>query len=126
MMPGTIDVLLVDEDAEVLDLTATFLEQKSDRIAVETETEPERAADRAVEGGFDCVVSDYRMPGMNGVELCAAIRDRRDLPFFLFTAASRSETGADALKGDAVGHVRKGAGTTHYDDLVEGIEAAFE
>lgn len=124
-MTETIDVLLVDEDEEVLELAETFLERKSQHIAAETETNPAAAIDRTIEEGFDCVVSDYRMPEMNGVELCAAIREHAEIPFFLFTAASDEETD-DALDAGVTGHVQKGAGTGHYDELVEGIEAAFE
>lgn len=123
-MSDTIDVLLVDEDEETLGLARTFLERKSDRIAVETETDAATAVDRAVEGGFACVVSDYRMPEMDGVELCAAIHEDEPLPFFLFTAASTVET--DHEDAAVTGYVQKGAGTDHYDELVERIEAQFE
>jgi DNA-binding NtrC family response regulator len=125
-MGEMIDVLVVDEDEEVLDLTSTFLERKSDRIAVETEHHPPTAADRAVEEGFDCVVSDFRMPEMNGMELFETIHERTELPFFLFTAAAGTETGADALDAGVAGFIQKGAGTDHYDELVEGIETAVE
>jgi CheY-like chemotaxis protein len=125
-MGETIDVLVVDEDEEVLELTSTFLERKGDRLAVETEEHPPTAADRAVEEGFDCVVSDYRMPEMNGIELFEAIQERTELPFFLFTAAAGEETGQDALDAGVSGFIQKGAGTEHYDELVEGIEAAVE
>lgn len=124
-MSDDIDVLLVDEDDEVLELTETFLTKKSDRIAVGIETDPEQAVERTVEGGFDCVVSDYRMPGLNGIELCTEVQTRVDVPFFVFTAASREEISDD---GDTAvtGYIQKGAGTAHYDELVEQIEAEFE
>lgn len=124
-MSDSIDVLLVDEDEEVLDLTETFLRKKSDRVGVGTETDPPRAVERTVEDGFDCVVSDYRMPGMNGVELCAEIRSHVDVPFFLFTAASPGEIDDDQLDEAVTGYIQKGAGTTHYDELVDSIEAVF-
>jgi len=125
-MSDSIDVLLVDEDEEVLDLTKTFLDKKSDRIDVDTETDAAQAVERAAESGVDCVVSDYRMPGMNGVELCAEIRARADVPFFLFTAASTGEIDDSRLEKAVTGYIQKGAGTDHYDELVAGIEDAFE
>lgn len=122
-MNERIDVLLVDEDEEVLYLTKTFLERKSERIAAETETDPKKAVERVVSEGFDCVVSDFRMPEMNGVELAVAIDEQASRPFFLFTAATEEDIDdASAVTGQ----VQKGAGTDHYDELVERIEAAFE
>lgn len=125
-MGETIDALVVDEDPEVLELTGTFLERKSDRISVVTEQSAVRAADRAVEEGFDCIVSDYRMPELNGIELYETVRARDDIPFFLFTGVSDTEIGEKAREAGVSGVVRKGAGTDHYDDLVEQIEAAVE
>ncbi|MFC7059508.1 response regulator [Halovenus salina] len=122
-MTDSTDVLLVDEDTETLELAATFLERKGNNIAAESETDPETAVDRAVDEDFDCVVSDYRMPELNGVELCRAIREHEPLPFFLFTAVSESELEDE---GVVTGVVRKGAGTGHYDELVEQIETTVE
>lgn len=122
-MTDSIDVLLVDEDEEVLDLTKTFLENDSERITADTETDPSLAVDRTVEEGFDCVVSDYRMPEMDGIELCGAIHDEAAVPFFLFTAASEGEVGDS--REDVTGYVQKGVGTAHYEELAERIEAAF-
>ncbi|MFB6298478.1 MAG: response regulator [Salinirussus sp.] len=120
-----IRVLVVDEDEEVLDLTATFLERESDRIEAVTEADPEAAAGRADTEDVDAVVSDYRMPRVDGLDLCAAVRDDDpDLPFFLFTGSTDDETQAEAEAAGVTGLVGKGAGTDHYVDLVERIEAA--
>jgi len=125
-MSGTIDVLVVDEDPEVLELTGTFLERKSAGIAVETEQNARAAVDRAATGEFDCVVSDYRMPEMDGLELFEAVGERRDVPFVMFTAEADNETGEEALAKGVAGFVEKRVGTEHYDELVEHIESAVE
>jgi len=123
---ATIEVLLVDEDTEMLELTETFLERKSDRIVVRTETDPERAIDRVPREEIDCVVSDFRMPRIDGIELFERLRaDGLDVPFFLFTAADRHvETRAE--DAGVTGYVQKGSGTDHYTDLATRIEAAVE
>jgi len=124
-MVGQIRVLAVDEDPDVLELTETFLRRESDRLAVETETSASAALERVTDGEFDCVVSDYRMPEMDGLELFEEIRETDpDIPFFLFTAAADRETSEAALSAGVSGFVRKGAGTEHYEELADLITDA--
>jgi len=121
-----ITVLVVDEDPELLELTETFLERGADEITVETETDTGTAIDRARNGAIDCVVSDFRMPGMDGIELFEELCTHRpQLPFFLFTAADRDVEAAAAEAG-VTGYVQKGSGTDHYDQLTEQILAAVD
>ena len=75
-MPESIAVLLVDEDTDVLELTQTFLEREDEGLDVSTETSSEAALTRLEDGSFDCVVSDYNMPGMTGIEFMEAVRER--------------------------------------------------
>lgn len=116
-----IEVLLVDEDESVLDITQTFLERQ-DGLTVSTETDPTVAADRVGGGEFDAVVSDLSMPGLNGLELCQRIRDTgRDAPFLLFTGRDEEEI-ADREGADCpTAVVRKSTGTDQYERLAEHI-----
>lgn len=126
-MTPAIEVLVVDEDEDMLDLTDTFLERESDEIDVTTETQPQKAAERVENGAFDCVVSDLRMPEMDGIELCQRLRESySELPFFLFTAANLEDIESDPGSEQLNGIVQKGTGTDHYTDLAERIEAAVE
>ena len=81
-----VSVLHVDDEAAFTDLVATFLEREDERLAVVTE---QSAADglAALDGGdIDCIVSDYQMPGTDGIEFLEAVREEHpDLPFILFT-----------------------------------------
>ena len=53
-------------------------------MAVDTTTSPLNALDRLSEG-FDCLVSDYQMPKMNGIELARRVRQRSKVPFIIYT-----------------------------------------
>ena len=78
-------ILVVDDDAEVRHVTASFL---NDFGYDETEAADGRAALALMEQGerFDLVVADRAMPGMTGVELAAAIRQRfSGVPVLLLT-----------------------------------------
>ncbi len=78
-------ILVVDDDAEVRHVTASFL---NDFGYTETEASDGRAALALMEQGhsFDLVVADLAMPGMTGVELATAIRQRfSGVPVLLLT-----------------------------------------
>jgi CheY-like chemotaxis protein len=126
-MAETITVLLVDEDTEVLELTQTFLEREDDALDVETVTSAPAALDRLESTSFDCVVSDYSMPDMTGVEFLEAVRERSSgLPFFFFTGKDSAEIEAVAESADITGYVQKGTGTERYGELAREIRAAVE
>lgn len=84
--PDTIRVLHVDDEPDLADLTATYLEREDERFTVETETRASRGLDRLDNEDYDCVVSDYNMPGMDGIEFLETVREEYpNLPFILFT-----------------------------------------
>jgi CheY-like chemotaxis protein/two-component sensor histidine kinase len=78
-------ILVVDDDPEVRHVTASFL---NDFGYSETEAPDGRSALALMEQGhsFDLVVADLAMPGMTGVELATAIRQRfSGVPVLLLT-----------------------------------------
>ncbi|MFB6189437.1 MAG: response regulator [Halapricum sp.] len=126
-MAGTITVLLVDEDTEVLELTQTFLEREDAALDVHTETSAPAALDRLESEPFDCVVSDYSMPSMTGIEFLEAVREESPgLPFFFFTGKDSAEIDAAAGETDVTGYVQKGTGIERYGELASEIKDAVE
>ncbi len=60
---------------------------------------------------YDCVVSEYRLPDRDGIELLRAVRDQSfDLPFLLFT-----DDGDESVASDA----SQPASRTTYEDTLE-------
>lgn len=73
-------VLLVDDEPAILQaLVRTLRRGAADGLwqplRIETFTDPAAALARAREQNFALVISDFRMPGMNGAQLLAALRE---------------------------------------------------
>ncbi|WP_439026810.1 PAS domain S-box protein [Haloarchaeobius sp. DT45] len=125
-MSGPIRVLHVDDDPALLDLTKTMLEREHDDFVVETETAVD-AALALLDGdtSFDCIVSDYDMPGMDGLTFLAAVQERHhDLPFILFTGKGSEEIASRAISAGVTEYLQKGGGTDRYLVLANRIENA--
>jgi PAS domain S-box-containing protein len=124
-MPQSIHVLHVDDEPGIVDLTATCLERENDRIDVRTANNPDDAlaivADDDV--GIDCIVSDYEMPGRNGIELLKAVRETHPkLPFVLYTGKGSEEVASEAISAGVTDYLQKETGTDQYTVLANRIK----
>ncbi|MBX0321406.1 PAS domain S-box protein [Halomicroarcula sp. F13] len=127
MAAGDIHVLHVDDDPSITDLAATMLERDSD-IRVTTRNDPEAVLDRFEAAEFDCVVSDYEMPEMDGLELYERLSgqfDHADFPYILFTGRGSESIAADALNAGVTGYLQKG-GPEQYDLLANRVHNATD
>lgn len=80
-------VLVVDDEAHVVNVVAIKLRRAG--IEVLTAMDGQEAIEVALEYRPDVIVTDYRMPLMNGLELCKRLRgmaETRDIPVILLTA----------------------------------------
>lgn len=123
-MGESIRVLYVDDDPAP-DLTVESLGREDDRLEVVTESSVDDALVRLGDDptAVDCVVSDYDLPDMTGVEFVERIRalfPDRSLPIVLFTSERGEEIAANALNAGATGYVPKGEPDS-VDRLIERI-----
>ncbi len=124
-MANNIRVLLVDDDADVAELTATYLERVNDRITILQERSPSDGLASLGGGNIDCIVSDYDMPETNGLEFLEAVRDvESDLPFILFTGKGSEEIASEAISVGVTDYLQKVGGSEQYEMLANRIENA--
>jgi PAS domain S-box-containing protein len=122
---SSIQVLLVDDREPVADLTETYLERISDTISVCIEESAKDGLARFQTGSFDCVVSDYEMPGSDGLEFLDNVRELEpDLPFVLFTGKGSEEIASEAISAGVTDYIQKGSGSERYEVLANRIENA--
>ncbi len=100
--PSTARILLVDDNAHGLSARKTVLEELGHRIA--TAASGPDALDQFARQKFDLVVTDYKMPRMDGVELIARLRKQSpELPIILISGfvdslgLNEDSTGADVV-----------------------------
>jgi CheY-like chemotaxis protein len=80
-----IRVLHVDDAPDFASVAAEFL-QRARELTVETATSANEGLDQLADHEFDCIVSDYDMPGQNGIEFLETVREGYPcLPFILYT-----------------------------------------
>jgi PAS domain S-box-containing protein len=126
-MGESISVLHVDDEPSFADMVATFLKREDDRFTVENATRASVGVDQLLENGFDCVVSDYDMPGQNGIEFLENVREMYpDLPFLLFTGKGSEEVASEAITAGATDYIQKGTGTEQYRLLANRIQNLVE
>ncbi|MFX0114667.1 MAG: response regulator [Candidatus Hodarchaeota archaeon] len=82
----TTRILFVDDDKDFLAICKEFLEAYESNFLIETSNSATDVLRILSERQFDVVISDYKMPGMNGIELLICSRAMGvTAPFILFT-----------------------------------------
>jgi len=90
-------ILCVDDEVFLLDLCKLFLE-KGGELQIDTASSAAEGLNKLKELLYDAIISDYEMPGMNGVEFLKTVRASGNMiPFIIFTGRGREEVVIEAL-----------------------------
>lgn len=99
-------VMVVDDDAETLALLREVIAKEGHDV--ETAEDAETALVRLGEWQPELVITDIHMPGMDGLALLAAVREKEpDIPVVLLTAFGSLKTAVDAIKAGAFDYLSK-------------------
>jgi PAS domain S-box-containing protein len=123
-MDESIEILHVDDEADFVDLSSTVLERENKRFAIKTATSAQEGLTE-LSDETDCIISDYDMPGTNGLEFLEEVRDMcSDIPFILFTGKGSEEVASEAISMGVTDYLRKRSGSEQYELLANRIETA--
>jgi len=120
MSKGT--VLIVDDDAVVRDSLGKWFE--SEDYDVGTSSDARSGLDELARRHYDIALLDIKMPGTDGIELQARLKEvDPDLPVIIMTGYASVETAVKALKNGAYDYITK---PFDPDELVHLIDKAIE
>lgn len=101
-------VLYVDDEPILLAVAKLLLEETGE-FSLTTVTSAVEALAIMHKVSYDAVVSDYQMPGMDGIRFLKDIRTiYEDLPFILFTGRGREDVVIEAINNGADAYLQKG------------------
>ena len=101
-------LLIVDDDAALLQALPEALRLRMGDVVVDTADSATVALDRITSEDYDAIVTDIKMPGMDGLALLAEIRARRpDTPTLMITGHGEHALAIDALRGGAYDFIQK-------------------
>ncbi|MDR3578409.1 MAG: sigma-54 dependent transcriptional regulator [Oryzomonas sp.] len=115
-------VLVVDDEAVIRDALKRILE--GERFSVETCVSGHSAIESLHERDFDLIVTDLKMPGMNGIEVLKAVKTLQpEAPVIMITGYASVDTAVEAMKNGAVDYIAK---PFSPDQFLEKVERALE
>ncbi|RLM96285.1 response regulator [Haloarcula sp. Atlit-7R] len=122
-----VTVLCVDDEPSYADLIATHLERKDTAIDATGVTSATDGLSYLDEHDVDCIVSDYDMPGIDGLEFLETVRARDpDMPFLLFTSQGSESLASEAVTAGVTDYIQKTHGSQQYAVLAHRIRNAVE
>ncbi|HEX6483778.1 MAG TPA: response regulator [Ktedonobacteraceae bacterium] len=101
-------ILIVDDDPVLLQALPQTVSLRIPQARVDTSNSAQGALEQIQKYHYDVIVSDIKMPGMDGLELLARIRELRPgTPMLLITGHGEHELAIQALRGGAYDYILK-------------------
>jgi FixJ family two-component response regulator len=105
---NTPHILLVDDDLALLQALPHMVALRLHGVVVDTSDKAEDALEKIRAQDYDVIISDIKMPGMDGLELLAKIQELRpEVPTLLITGHADYTLITQALRGGAYDFIQK-------------------
>ncbi|MDO9566022.1 MAG: response regulator [Candidatus Desulfaltia sp.] len=100
-------ILVVDDELDMLALLAMIISEKTEH-KVTTTNNPLEVIQFVLEGGYDLIITDLKMPTMDGIELIGKIRNiDQYIPILVITAYGSIESAEEAINKGAYDYITK-------------------
>ena len=98
-------ILVVDDETQISRVLKTTLQSQG--YEVKTAADGETGYNAAMDWLPDLLITDLSMPGMSGIELCRAVRERSQLPIIVLSVRGEEKSKIEALDAGADDYVTK-------------------
>jgi len=117
-----IKVLHIDDCENDLELTKAALTSLSPDIEIEWAFSASEGLTKLRCNSFDCVISDLRMPEMDGLELLRVVRRKFNrIPFIMLTGEGDDQAATEAMRTGADEYYDKEGALEHFRKLLSSI-----
>jgi two-component system OmpR family response regulator len=117
-------ILMIEDDLELAEILTEFLEQYD--FAVITEDDPFKALSILKLESFDLVILDLTLPGMDGLEVCKAIRSHQNIPIIISSARSDVSDKINALEFGADDYLPKPYDPRELDARIHSVLRRYD
>lgn len=121
----TIRIAYLDDDVNDLELVKKFLEKNDSTLKVEITSSMNEFLE-IIEQPFDCIVSDYRVWGIDIEEIYNRIREKSRAQIIIYTGLESSDVVERGFKAGITDYVQKSIDPEHYRILMVRIQHAVE
>jgi PAS domain S-box-containing protein len=120
-----IRVVIVDDEPEIGLFIKVKLMSEAPHFDIVIKSGGLECLDYLKKNGADCILSDYQMPGMDGMVLLREIkRIGYGIPFIFVTGQGNEELAREAFKNGAYDYFTKEIGFAHFTRIINSIEQA--
>lgn len=120
-----LSVLLVDDDMDIGTFIKIKLSREAPQFSLSYSDSGEGCLEYIRNNSVDCILSDYQMPGMDGMQLLNSVRGMGyEVPFIFLTGQGNEQITREAFKNGADDYFTKDIGFAHFTRITNSIEQA--
>jgi two-component system, OmpR family, KDP operon response regulator KdpE len=114
------NILVVDDEPQITRVLKTALSSRG--YSIRTATDGDEALHVTTDWSPDLVITDLRMPNMDGLELCKRLRAKSQVPIIVLSVKNEDQAKVEALDAGADDYVTK---PFSMDELLARVRAAL-
>jgi|GEM_PF-6220699 len=126
-MTEPLRLLIVDDDPEIAAFMKMRLAMEAPAFRISCIESSRECIDYVGGNPVDCILADYQMSGMDGMELLRELRRKgNNVPFIFITGQGNEEVATEAFRNGANDYFTKDIGFAHFPRIINSIEQAVK